>query len=269
MERPRLRSKTTGKALALPGRKAAAEAGRLERWAMRPMPMTVATREAGRAVRLPDNPVDRGLDPAVCRPFIVDGAEALTMAIRRSFGADIPIRRCQVHKARNITERTDPKRHAAVRRALRQAREMNDADKAGRLLRTLARRLEREAPGLSKSILEGLDAILTVIRLGLPPELRRSAFQHRHHRVHDRVRRVSRPPRTPRFPASLQQVCRNVTRWRDAKMALRRTAAGMCEAARGFRRLKARKQLPILKAALLRHREADLANSVDQTAAAA
>jgi hypothetical protein len=36
-------------------------------------------------------------------------------------------------------------------------------------------------------------------------------------------------------------------------MALRWTAAGMMEAVKGFRRLKARKQLPILKAALTTH----------------
>jgi hypothetical protein len=36
-------------------------------------------------------------------------------------------------------------------------------------------------------------------------------------------------------------------------MALRWTAAGMMEAAKGFRRLKAYKQLPILRAALVTH----------------
>jgi putative transposase len=36
-------------------------------------------------------------------------------------------------------------------------------------------------------------------------------------------------------------------------MALRWTAAGMMEAAKGFRRLKAHKQLPILRAALIAH----------------
>ena len=36
-------------------------------------------------------------------------------------------------------------------------------------------------------------------------------------------------------------------------MALRWTAAGMMEAAKGFRRLKAHKQLPILRAALAAH----------------
>ena len=36
-------------------------------------------------------------------------------------------------------------------------------------------------------------------------------------------------------------------------MALRWTAAAMLEAAKGFRRLKAHKQLPILRAALAAH----------------
>jgi putative transposase len=60
---------------------------------------------------------------------------------------------------------------------------------------------------------------------------------------------------------TIRQVCRNVKtgrrrlrpRWRDAKMALRWTAAGMMEAAKDFRRLKACKQLPALRAALAAH----------------
>ncbi len=171
-----------------------------------------------------DNLVDRGLDPTVCRLFIVDGAKALTKAILRTFGADIPIQRCQVHKARNITSRLDPKLHAAVRRALRQAWELDDADKAERLLRNLARRLELDAPGVSASILEGLDEILTITRLGLPENLRRS---------------LASTNIIVAMNSVIRQVCRNVKRWRSAKMALRWTAAGMLEAARGFRRLKA------------------------------
>jgi hypothetical protein len=42
-----------------------------------------------------------------------------------------------------------------------------DADKAERLIRNLAKQLEREAPGIAASILEGIDEILTVTRLGL------------------------------------------------------------------------------------------------------
>ena len=57
--------------------------------------------------------------------------------------------------------------HASVKKALRQAWDQDDANKAERLLRNLARRLEHEEPGVSGSILEGLEEILTVIRLGL------------------------------------------------------------------------------------------------------
>ena len=64
--------------------------------------------------------------------------------------------------------------HAQVRRVLRQAWELDDAGKAETLLRNLARRLEKDWEGVSASILEGLDEMLTVTKLGLPPELRRS-----------------------------------------------------------------------------------------------
>ena len=338
LERPRVRSKITGKELALPGWREAAEAGWLEEWELSLMLMNVATRKFGRAgvpseigsglskstvsrrfkaltearlaewmasdlsqfdllvIRidglhmtdkllmigvagidveghkhslgviegvtentatvqaLADNLIERGLDPEVCRLFIVDGAKALTRAIRKTFGADIPIQRCQVHKARNITDRIDPKLHASVRHALKQAWKLDGADKAERLLRNLARRLELEAPGVSRAILEGLDEILTVIRPGIPPLLRRS---------------LASTNIIESMNAVIRQVCRNVKRWRDARMALRWTAAGMLEAGKGFRRLKACKQLPVLKAALEKHRDPQAGAPVDPMAQAA
>lgn len=330
VDRPRVRSKATGKEMALPSWEEISAGGYLDQWAVNLMVMNMATRKFGRAVRLPeagisaeagcglsksavsrrfkaltqakldawmasdlseldlvaiqidgvhlddhllmlgavgieasgqkhplgvvegatenaatvqallDNLIERGVNPAGCYLFIVDGAKALSKALRRTFGADIPIQRCQVHKARNITDRLAPKHHAAVRRALKQAWEMHDAEKAERLIRNLARRFEQEAPDVSRSILEGLDEILTVVRLGLPLKLRRSLASTN---IIESMNSV------------IRQVCRNVKRWRNAKMALRWTAAGMFEAKKGFRRLKAYKQLPILKQALLDHRQ--------------
>jgi len=198
-----------------------------------------ATENAAVVQALIDNLIDRGLDPSVCRLFIVDGAKALSKAIRRTFGAHTPIQRCQIHKARNVTERLPKPLQATVRRALRQAWEIDDADKAEKLLRNLARRLEAEAPGVAASILEGLDEMLTVNRLGLPAQLRRS---------------LACTNAIENMMGTVRRVCRNVKRWRDAAMALRWTAAGMMEAAKGFRRLKAHKQLPALKAALDAHK---------------
>jgi putative transposase len=59
-------------------------------------------------------------------------------------------------------------------------------------------------------------------------------------------------------------VCRNVKHWRDAAMALRWTGAAMQEAAKGFRRLKAHKQLPALRKALAALHEP---NGIDTTLA--
>jgi transposase-like protein len=200
--------------------------------------MEGATENAAVVQALLDNLIDRGLDPAVCRLFIVDGAKALIKAIRKTFGRETPIQRCQIHKGRNILERLPKSLHAAARHALRQVWEMDDAAKAKKLLENLARRLEQEAPGVAASILEGIDEILTVVRLGLPKELRRS---------------LACTNIIENMNGTIRKVCGNVKRWRDAKMALRWTAAGMMEAAKGFRRLKAHKQLPQLRAALLAH----------------
>ena len=107
------------------------------------------------------------------------------------------------------------------------------------MIRKLARRLERDAPGVSRSILEGLDEILTVTRPGLPPKLRKSlGSTNIIESMNSVVRREGR----------------NVKRWRNASMALRLTSSGMFEAQKGFRRINAHRQLPLLKQALARHR---------------
>jgi putative transposase len=49
---------------------------------------------------------------------------------------------------------------------------------------------------------------------------------------------------------TVRRVCRNVKRWRNAAMALRWTAAGILEATKGFRRLKAHEHLRVLRGAL-------------------
>ena len=86
-----------------------------------------------------------------------------------------------------------------------------------------------------------------VSRLGLPAELRRSlACTNIIENMNGTIRRA---------------FCRNVKRWNDASMALRWTGAAMREAAKGFRRLKACKHLPALRAALAAHRIKHTMNS--------
>ena len=195
-----------------------------------------ATENAATVKALLDDLIERKLDPKRVYLFIIDGAKALKKAIREHFGADTPIQRCQVHKARNIIERLPERLHRSVRIALKQAWEQEDAARGAQMIGNLARRLEQEAPGVSKTIIEGSDEMLTVSRLELPAELKRSlACTNIIENAHGTVRTTMR----------------NVKRWRNAKMMLRWVAAGFLEAHKTFRRLKAYRQLYALKRALL------------------
>src|SRR6516165_2738765 len=76
-------------------------------------------------------------------------------------------------------------------------------------------------------------------------------------------------PSIENMMGTVRRVCRNVKRWRNAAMALRWTAAGMMEAAKGFRRLKAYKHLPVLRAALAAHQSKYVTQRVEHDADAA
>jgi hypothetical protein len=81
---------------------------------------------------------------------------------------------------------------------------LDDAGSLKSCFAILAQRLERDWSGVASSILQGIDEILTVTRLGLPKELRRSlACTNMIENVVGTVRRV----------------CRNVKRWRAALSA--------------------------------------------------
>ena len=82
---------------------------------------------------------------------------------------------------------------------------------------------------------EGLEETVTVLTLGLAPRLQRSlATTNAAESLISRTRHVKR----------------NVKRWRGGQMMLRWVAAGVLEAAKGFRRLKGHADMPQLVAAL-------------------
>jgi len=80
LERPRVRSKTTGTELALPSWKEATEADWLEQWAMSLMLMNVATRKVGRKVRLPEAGVPSGPGSGLSKSALSRRFRALTQA---------------------------------------------------------------------------------------------------------------------------------------------------------------------------------------------
>jgi putative transposase len=180
---------------------------------------------------------ERGLD--VTKPIlaVLDGAKALSRAVRDVFDQPL-IQRCQQHKIKNVRDKLPEKLRAIAERRMRQAYHAESALKAEGLLTELAAELDKTHPGAAASLREGMAETLTILRLGVPPTLARTL-------------------RSTNPIESMIEICRehskNVKRWRDGTMALRWCAAGMLEADHQFRRVNGHLHLPKLRAALEAH----------------
>lgn len=180
---------------------------------------------------------DRGLD--VTKPIlaVLDGAKALSAAVREVFDHPV-IGRCQLHKIRHVQDHLPEKLRSLVGKRMRQAYHADSALTAQALLEALAAELDTTHPGAAASLREGMAETLTVLRLGVPPTLARTL-------------------RSTNAVESMISICRdharNVKHWRDGQMALRWCAAGLVEASKQFRRVNGHLHLPALRAALHRH----------------
>jgi len=181
--------------------------------------------------------VERGLDTAQGVLCVLDGAKALAKAVRDVLGERTPVQRCVRHKERNVLEHLPERDRPAVRRRLRRAWERDDHVRAEEELRALASELERSHPGAAASLSEGLAETLTVTRLGVRGQLRRTV--HSTNPCESMIECVRRS-------------ARNVKRWQSGEMCLRWTAAGMLEAERQFRKVVGYRDLAKLAVAVER-----------------
>jgi transposase-like protein len=177
----------------------------------------------------------RGLRTDRSLLVILDGSKALHKAVRMMFGEAALVQRCQIHKLRNVLDHLPERQRPWVKAILQRAYRQDDVATAKRLLQDLARRLDGEYPSAAESVREGLEETLTIIGLHLSPALRRS---------------LSTTNAAESLISRTRHVKRNVKRWRGGQMVLRWAAAGILEAAKGFRRLKGHKEMPTLLAAL-------------------
>jgi len=198
--------------------------------------------------------VSRGLDAEDGLLVVIDGAKALSAAVKAVFGARAAIQRCTVHKRRNVAEHLPESERGWV--DLKLLRALNNPDAAAGLrdAKALATALERKHPGAAASLREGLEELFTVARLGITGTLAKTLIS-------------SNPIES--MISIARTTNRNVTRWRDGQMVLRWTAAGMLNAQRSFRRVRGYKQMPQLVAALRRHAHPIAARRTENVGAAA
>jgi transposase-like protein len=214
-----------------------------------------STENATVATALLSDLVERGLDPEQGILFVIDGAKALRKAIRNVFG-EARVQRCVRHKERNVTDHLPERERPSVKQRLRRAWALDDQTRALDQLRTLANELDRSYPGAAGSLREGLEETLTLTKLGVTGNLKRTL--------------ESTNPCESMIEI-VRHTQRNVKRWSSGEMALRWTAAGMLEAERQFRKIIGYRDLATLVIAIERdhehRRHADAARTATKEAA--
>jgi len=173
---------------------------------------------------------ERGVDLNVPRLWVIDGSKALRSAIDQLCGEAAHVQRCRIHKIRNVTERLPKPKAAQTRWVMIQALK-GDANAGIPKLKAHAKHLKAQHPDAAASLLEGLEELFTINRLGVTGELARCLA----------TTNVIESPNSV-----VRRVSGRVTRYRNADMAMRWVAAGFLEAEKAFRRLRGHQSLPSL-----------------------
>jgi transposase-like protein len=188
--------------------------------------------------------VDRGLRYEEGLLCVIDGGKGLRKAINRVFGRRAPVQRCHFHKRNNVCSYLPKAHQAGVRKRLQRAMELPDYTEAKAALTRIARELRLVNESATKSLLEGLEEMLTLQRLGLMAELGRSF------KTTNVIESVH---------AAIGQRTDKVDHWRNSNQLHRWYAASLLDIEPRLRKVCGYKHLEKLRAAM---------RTIDQAAAA-
>jgi putative transposase len=175
--------------------------------------------------------LERGLDFTTPRLYVLDGGKALSAAVKKHAGEEAAIQRCQVHKRRNVLDHLPEEQKPPIAKRLNAAYAMEDYDAAKQSLNQLHRDLMDLNPSAARSLAEGLEETLTVHRLHMPMQLRKTM--------------ASTNVIESAF-SIVEQVCKNVKRWHGGDQRERWVGSGLLVAQKQFRRIQGFKQIPAL-----------------------
>jgi len=173
--------------------------------------------------------VERGFDFTEPRLYILDGAKALSAAVKKHAGESAAIQRCQVHKRRNVLDHLTDEQKPDMAKKLNVAYALEDYAAAKQALKVVHRELMDLNPSAARSLGEGMEETLTVHRLHLPMQLRKTM--------------ASTNVIESAF-SIVEQVCKNVKRWHGGDQRERWVGSGRMVAEKQFRRITGYKMIP-------------------------
>jgi putative transposase len=172
--------------------------------------------------------VDRGLRFEHGILAVLDGSKALRKGVAKVFGAKALVQRCTLHKRRNVIGYLPEARRKAIDNRLAGIFANADAAAGLRDAKRLAAQLKADHPDAAGSLLEGLEEMFTVTRLGVTGALRRS---------------LTNTNCIESMISTVRVVTGRVKKWEDGEMKKRWIATGMIEAQRSFRRIRGHTQM--------------------------
>lgn len=181
--------------------------------------------------------VERGFNAPHGLLVVIDGAKGLRAAVRDVFGDDVAVQRCQWHKRENVMSYLTKPQQLVWRRKLQAAYAHSGHDDAKRALHRLVKELAAINESAARSLEEGLDETITLHKLGLHEELRRS---------------LNTTNLIESVMAQIERKTQRVDHWRTSEQKQRWCAAALLQIEKNFRCVRGFKHMPLLQAALTR-----------------
>jgi transposase-like protein len=192
-----------------------------------------ATENTQVCLELLEDLVDRGIKADGDYLFVVDGGKALSKSIKKVFGQNAVIQRCQVHKRRNVSDKLPKEHQTRIDNRLAAAYAMNELHDARKAVEAVFDELVDLNESAAGSLEEGMEETMTVHKLGIKGDLKRI---------------LSSTNSIESMFSMSRRYKRNVKKWNKKTDHIERTlVVTLLEAERRFKRVRGYRELKDLQ----------------------
>lgn len=198
-----------------------------------PLGFVQTTTENARSIKgLLENLLERGLKSEEGLLFVIDGSKGIRKAIEETFGDKAVVKRCAWHKRENMLSYLPEIRKQEFKKKFDQAYAMGDYEASQNAFIDLSNELSKLNITASRSILEGLDELLTLHRLELKEEFGQS---------------FSTTNAIENLNSQLGKYIGKVKNWQNSDQRYRWVASALIEIEQKMKKVNNYKRLYILK----------------------
>lgn len=179
--------------------------------------------------------IERGLSFEKGLLCVVDGSKGIYKAVNEIFGSKAVIQRCQWHKRENVLNYLSKKDQPIYKRRITKAYQAETYQEAREQLEQIIADLEQINLSAARSMAEGLEETLTLLRLGLNETFGKS---------------FSTTNIIENLNSQLGRYLRNVKRWQSSRQRYRWVACALMEIEVRMRKVNNYKQLDVMAKAI-------------------